>query len=152
MVVGDLAETVDVLVLGAGPGGYVSAIRAAQLGKEVILVDPGPPGGTCLHHGCIPAKALLAAADQAWQLQNLAELGITVSEKSVALDQMQTWKAGVVERLVKGVKQLLAHHKIEMIKGTGWFLGEQEARVEAEYGAKRFLFEHSIVAVGAEAA
>jgi dihydrolipoamide dehydrogenase len=85
MVVGDLASTVDVLVLGAGPGGYVSAIRAAQLGKEVVLVDPGPPGGTCLHQGCIPAKALLTAVDQAWQLQNLAEMGITIAEKAVAL-------------------------------------------------------------------
>jgi len=63
MVVGDLATTVDVIILGAGPGGYVAALRAAQLGKEVVLVDPGPPGGVCLIEGCIPAKALLNAAD-----------------------------------------------------------------------------------------
>lgn len=150
MVVGDLASTVDVLVLGAGPGGYVAAIRAAQLGKEVVLVDPGPPGGTCLHQGCIPAKALLTAVDQAWQLQNLAEMGITISEKTIALDQMQRWKGDVVDRLAKGVRQLLTHHRVEIVKGKGWFLNEQEARVEAEYGTKRYLFEHCIIAVGAD--
>ena len=72
MVVGDLATTVDVVILGAVRGGYVSAIRAAQLGKEVVLVDPGPPGGTCLNQGCIPSKALLTAADRAWQIKNSA--------------------------------------------------------------------------------
>jgi dihydrolipoamide dehydrogenase len=152
MVVGDLATTTDVLVLGAGPGGYVAAIRAAQLGKEVILVDPGPPGGTCLHQGCIPAKALLAAVDQAWQLRGLAELGISVGETAVEWSQMQQWKSGVIDRLAKGVKQLLGHHKVEIVQGTGWFLNEQEARVEAEYGAKRFMFEHAIIAVGADPA
>jgi dihydrolipoamide dehydrogenase len=94
----------------------------------------------------------LTAADQAWQLQNLAELGIRVAETAVAFDQMQQWKGGVVDRLAKGVKQLLTHHRIELIQGTGWFLNEQEARVEAEYGAKRFLFEHCIIATGADPA
>ena len=63
MVVGDLETAVEVVILGAGPGGYVAAIRAAQLGKEVALIEPGPLGGTCLNSGCIPAKALLTAAD-----------------------------------------------------------------------------------------
>src|SRR6185436_17568590 len=99
MVVGNLATAVDVLILGAGPGGYVAAIRAAQLGKEVVLIDPGPPGGTCLHQGCIPAKALLTAADQAWRMPALAEMGITVAETRVDFGQMQSWKNGLVERL-----------------------------------------------------
>jgi dihydrolipoamide dehydrogenase len=149
MVVGDLSTTVDVVILGAGPGGYVAAIRAAQLGKEVVLVDPGPPGGICLHQGCIPAKALLTAADQAWQVQNLAEMGLTVGELQVDLRQMQGWKDGLVQRLSKGVEQLLKHHKVDLVQGIGWFLNEQEVRVEAEYGTKRFLFEHCIIAVGA---
>jgi dihydrolipoamide dehydrogenase len=152
MVVGNLATAVDVLILGAGPGGYVAAIRAAQLGKEVVLIDPGPPGGTCLHQGCIPAKALLTAADQAWRMPALAEIGITVAEARVDFGQMQSWKNGLVERLAKGVKQLLDSHKVELVSGEGRFTAEGEVHVEAEYGAKRFTFEQCVIAVGAEPA
>jgi dihydrolipoamide dehydrogenase len=152
MVVGDIATTADVIVLGAGPGGYVAAIRAAQLGKEVVLVDPGRPGGICLHQGCIPAKALLTAADHAWQLSQLSTMGISAGEASVDLPKMQSWKDNLVTRLVRGVEQLLAHHEVDFITGTGWFLGENELRVEAEYGAKRFLFERCVIAVGAKPA
>jgi dihydrolipoamide dehydrogenase len=152
MVVGNLATAVDVLILGAGPGGYVAAIRAAQLGKEVVLIDPGPPGGTCLHQGCIPAKALLTAADQAWRMPALAEMGITVAETRVDFGQMQSWKNGLVERLAKGVKQLLDSHKVELVSGEGRFTAEGEVHVEAEYGAKRFTFEQCVIAVGAEPA
>ncbi len=152
MVVGDLATAVDVIILGAGPGGYVAAIRAAQLGKEVVLIDPNPPGGTCLHQGCIPAKALLTAADQAWRLPALAEMGITVGEQRLDLSQMQAWKNGVIERLAKGIKQLLDHHKIEWMAGLGQFTGESEVWVEGEQGSKRFLFEQAIIAVGAKPA
>ncbi len=150
MVVGDLATTVDVIILGAGPGGYVSAIRAAQLGKEVILVDPGPVGGTCLKRGCIPAKALLAATGQAQAAKNLAALGINTGQVQVDLVQMHQWKESVIQRLSKGVKQLLDHHKVMMEGGTGWFINENEVRIEAEYGTKRYLFEHCIIAVGAK--
>src|SRR5512145_866852 len=116
MVVGNLATAVDVLILGAGPGGYVAAIRTAQLGKEVTLIDPGPPGGTCLHQGCIPAKALLTAADRAWQIPALAEMGIAIGgETRIDLGQMQKWKNGLVERLAKGVKHLLDSHKVELV-------------------------------------
>jgi dihydrolipoamide dehydrogenase len=150
MVVGNLATAVDVLILGAGPGGYVAAIRAAQLGKEVTLIDPGPPGGTCLHQGCIPAKALLTAADRAWQIPALAEMGIATSgETRINLGQMQNWKNGLVERLTKGIKHLLVSHKVELVAGEGRFTGENEVHVEAEHGAKRFTFEQCVIAVGA---
>ncbi len=149
MVVGDLATTVDVIILGAGPGGYVSAIRAAQLGKEVIVVDPGPAGGTCLNRGCIPSKALLTATGQAQAAKNLAVMGINTGQVQVDLGQMHQWKESVVQRLSKGVKQLLNHHKVMIECGIGWFINQNELRVEAEYGAKRYLFEHCIIAVGA---
>lgn len=152
MVVGDITTTADVVILGAGPGGYVAAIRAAQLGKEVVLVDPGRAGGTCLHQGCIPAKALLTAADQAWQLSDLSTMGITTGEARIDLTKMQNWKSNVIARLVRGVEQLLAHHEVDFISGIGWFLGENEVRIEAEYGTKRFLFEHCVIAVGADSA
>jgi dihydrolipoamide dehydrogenase len=152
MVVGDLATEVDVAVLGAGPGGYVAAIRAAQLGKQVAIIDPGPLGGTCLHEGCIPSKALLSATDQAWQLKNLGEMGISVTQTTIDLKQMQQWKTGVVGRLAQGVQKLLQAHQVEVVHGKGWFLAENELRIEGEYGAKRFTFEQCIIAVGADPA
>jgi dihydrolipoamide dehydrogenase len=152
MVVGDIATTADLVILGAGPGGYVAAIRAAQLGKEVVLIDPGRPGGVCLHQGCIPAKALLTAADNAGQFADLSAMGITTGEMRIDLTKMQSWKSNVVAKLVRGVEQLLAHHEVDFISGIGWFLGENELRVEAEYGTKRFLFDKCVIAVGVEAA
>jgi dihydrolipoamide dehydrogenase len=148
MVVGDLATAVDVVVLGAGPGGYVAAIRAAQLGKEVALIDPHPPGGTCLHHGCIPAKALLTAAGHAAALADMPAMGIAVGESAIDLPRMQQWKNGVVARLAGGLQQLLAHHQIEVITGQGRFTGPQELQVEGEHGVNRFLFDQAVIAVG----
>ncbi|MSP12409.1 MAG: FAD-dependent oxidoreductase [Chloroflexi bacterium] len=154
MVVGDLETAVDVLVLGAGPAGYAAAIRAAQLGKQVALVDPGKPGGTCLHEGCIPAKALLSAAERAWQIPALAEMGIMAGPAQVDMVRLQSWKNGVVAKLTNGVGQLLARHKVQIVAGKGWFIPEPgvqrhyEVRVEEENGSQRFSFEHCIIAVG----
>ncbi len=149
MVVGDIVTTVDVIILGAGPGGYVAAIRAAQLGKEVVLIDPGLPGGTCLHHGCIPAKALLTAAGTFWQIPELSKMGISVDKPTVNLKKMQQWKNRLVKRLSGGITTLLDHNKVAFVQGRGWFLSENEVRIEAEYGTKRYMFEHAIIAVGA---
>src|SRR5712691_10575953 len=154
MVVGDVTTAVDVLVLGAGPGGYVAAIRAAQLGRHVTLIDNGLPGGTCLHQGCIPLKALLSATERYQQTrqEDLATIGIQA--ESVAFDwaRMQAWKQGVVDRLADGVRRLVAGNHIEYVHGTGWFMNAQEVRVEGEYGSHRFKFDHCILAVGADAA
>ncbi len=154
MVVGDVTTAVDVLVLGAGPGGYVAAIRAAQLGRHVTLVDPGPPGGTCLHQGCIPLKALLAATERFQQTrqEELASIGIHAENVSFDWPEMQAWKQSVVDRLAEGVRRLVAGNRIEYVHGTGWFMNAQEARVEGEYGSHRFKFEHCVIATGAGAA
>src|SRR5258708_21374312 len=108
MVVGDVTTAVDVLVLGAGPGGYVAAIRAAQLGRHVTLVDPGPPGGTCLHQGCIPLKALLAATERFQQTtqEEFRSIGIAAENVSFDWPEMQAWKQSVVDRLVGGGRRL----------------------------------------------
>ncbi|MFQ5578351.1 MAG: dihydrolipoyl dehydrogenase family protein, partial [Anaerolineae bacterium] len=152
MVVGDLATSVDVVVLGAGPGGYVAALRAAQLGQQVALIDPGPPGGTCLNRGCIPSKALLTAAGRAWQTRTLADMGIHTGPATVDLARMQAWKDGVVARLVNGVRRLLQQRGVEIVTGRGWFMAENEVRVQGEYGAKRYAFESCVIAVGGAAA
>jgi dihydrolipoamide dehydrogenase len=154
MVVGDVTTAVDVLVLGAGPGGYVAAIRAAQLGRHVTLVDPGPPGGICLLRGCIPLKALLSATERLQQTrqEELAAMGIHAESVSFDWTEMQAWKQSVVDRLTDGVRRLVAGNRIEYVPGTGWFMNAQEARVEGEHGSHRFKFEHCIIATGANAA
>ena len=153
MVVGDVTTAVDVLVLGAGPGGYVAAIRAAQLGHHVTLIDQGPPGGTCLNRGCIPLKALLTSTERYWQTsqEELAAMGISAESVSFDWTRMQAWKQSIVDRLTDGVRRLLSGNRIEYVYGTGWFMNAEEVRVEGEYGSHRFKFEHCILAVGAGA-
>jgi dihydrolipoamide dehydrogenase len=153
MVVGDVTTAVDVLVLGAGPGGYVAAIRAAQLGHHVTLVDQGPPGGTCLNRGCIPLKALLSSSERYYQTrqEELAVMGIVLEALSFDWLKMQAWKQGVVDRLADGVRRLVAGNRIEYVFGKGWFINAQEVRVEGEHGSHRFKFDHCILAVGADA-
>ncbi len=149
MVVGDLATAVDVVVLGAGPGGYVAAIRLGQLGRKVAIIDPGPPGGTCLNEGCIPSKALLSAADNYWRARSFGEMGVCVDGVRVDFGRMQAWKGGIVERLTKGVRQLLEGYGVQLVHGLGWFLAEKEVRVEGENGSLRYSFDNCIIAVGA---
>ncbi|HZO72495.1 MAG TPA: dihydrolipoyl dehydrogenase [Ktedonobacteraceae bacterium] len=153
MVVGDVTTAVDILILGAGPGGYVSAIRAAQQGRHVTLIEPGPAGGTCLNRGCIPLKALISASERYQQTsqEELAALGIEAASVSFDWLKMQAWKQSVVARLSDGVRRLVSGNRIEMVKGTGWFINEQEVRVEGEHGSHRFKFEHCIIATGAQA-
>ncbi len=154
MVVGDVTTAVDVLVLGAGPGGYVAAIRAAQLGRHVTLVDQGPPGGTCLLRGCIPLKALISATERYAQTgqEELGAMGIHAETVTFDWAAMQSWKQGVVDRLVEGVRRLIAGNRIEYVYGAGWFMNAQEVRVEGEHGSHRFKFEHCVIATGADAA
>lgn len=154
MVVGDVTTAVDVLVLGAGPGGYVAAIRAAQLGRRVTLVDPGPPGGTCLHRGCIPLKALLSSTERyvLARTEGLTVLGIQVESVTFDWAKMQAWKQSVVDRLAEGVRRLVIGNSVEYVRGKGWFINPQEVRVEGEHGSHRFKFDDCILAVGADAA
>src|SRR5579872_6922035 len=154
MVVGDVTTAVDVLVLGAGPGGYVAAIRAAQLGHHVTLIDQSAPGGTCLHRGCIPLKALLSSTARYRQTQQeeLASMGIHASSVTVNWAEMQAWKQSVVGRLAEGVRRLISGNHIDFVHGTGWFINDREMRAEGEHGSLRFKFEHCIIATGADAA
>lgn len=152
MVVGDVATAVDVLILGAGPAGYVAAIRAAQLGRRVTMVDSGPPGGTCLHRGCIPLKALITASERYHEARtSLETFGITAEAVRFDWPQMSAWKQSVVTRLSDGVAKLLSGNKVEVVHGIGWFINDHEARVEGEHGSLRFTFERCLIATGAEA-
>ncbi|MEI7556522.1 NAD(P)/FAD-dependent oxidoreductase, partial [Candidatus Chlorohelix sp.] len=153
MVVGDVTTAVDVVVLGGGPGGYVAAIRAAQLGKSVVLVEQSTVmGGVCLNEGCIPLKALLASSERYWQAREselLAGMGILTEGATLDFSRMQGWKEGIIRRLTEGVAKLLSGNRVEVVHGLGWFLNPKEMRVEGEYGSLRFSFEQCVLAVGA---
>src|SRR5579871_1660225 len=99
MVVGEVHHETDVMVIGGGPGGYLAAIRAAELGLATVLVERDErPGGLCLHRGCMPSKALLAAADLAYRARQGAEMGIRVGEVSVDMAALRAWQRGIVDR------------------------------------------------------
>jgi len=147
-------QTGEVLVLGAGPGGYTAAFRAADLGKQVVLVDSGEAlGGVCLNVGCIPSKALLHAAKVIAETKEMSENGITFGPPSVDLDRLRAWKDGVVGRLTGGLATLARQRKVTVIRGYGRFTSPNQLRVElAEGGEVLVGFEQAIIAAGSEAA
>ncbi len=152
MVVGDFAQGVQVVVIGGGTGGYVSAIRAAQLGLEVVLIEKEYLGGVCLNWGCIPSKALIHVANLKTQIEHADDLGLVTSKPEVNVEKLVAWKNGIVEKLRNGVQSLLSSNKVEVIQGTARFTGKQELNVETPDGVRRFEFEHAVIAVGSSVA
>lgn len=148
MVVGEFTTEVDVLVIGAGPGGYVAAIRAAQLGKTVAVVEKAELGGVCLNVGCIPSKAMIHAAHTFEHTQHTADMGITMDNVRVDFAKVQEWKGGIVKQLTGGVASLFKGHKIQVIPGEALFVTENEVRVFHGYDVNRYRFEHCIIATG----
>ncbi|TLS53016.1 dihydrolipoyl dehydrogenase [Paenibacillus antri] len=119
-----MTRTYDIVVLGGGPGGYVAAIRAAQLGKSVAVVEKAGLGGTCLHKGCIPSKALLRSAEVLATVRRGAEYGIEVpAAPTIDFGRVQSRKASVVEELHRGVQHLMKKHKIDVVYGKGRLMG-----------------------------
>lgn len=113
-------KTADLVVLGAGPGGYVAAIRGAQLGLETLVVENGQVGGVCLNWGCIPSKALIQAADTFHRLgREVPAMGIEVGEATVDMGRLQDWKDGIVHKLTQGVRGLFRGNGIELVEGKG---------------------------------
>ena len=142
----------DVLVLGAGPGGYSAAFRAADLGKAVVLVDSSPVlGGVCLKVGCIPSKALLHAARVIAETKEMAEHGLAFGEPAVDLDQLRAWKDSVVKRLTGGVAGLAKQRKVKVVTGRGAFASPNHLEVAADDGSRTTVgFEQAIIACGSE--
>lgn len=148
MVVGDFPIEVDTLVVGAGPGGYVAAIRAAQLGQKVTIVDKGPLGGTCLNVGCIPSKALIQAGHLTEAARGNEEIGITTENVSVDFSKVQEWKNGIVKRLTSGVEALLKGNKVDIVKGEVYFVDQNTVKVADETQAQTYKFNNCILATG----
>ncbi|MEK3881307.1 dihydrolipoyl dehydrogenase [Paenibacillus sp. PL2-23] len=148
MVVGDASLDIDTLIIGAGPGGYVAAIRAAQLGQNVLIVDKEHVGGVCLNVGCIPSKALISAAHQYESVSHAADFGIEVGEAKVNFDKVQEFKNGIVKKLTGGVASLLKANKVQYFHGEVMFINENEARVFNDQEAPRYRFKNCIIATG----
>lgn len=150
MVVGDFAAEADVIVIGAGPGGYVAAIRAAQLGRKVICVERGAIGGVCLNVGCIPSKALIQAGHHFADAKTPGLFGVTSKETAIDFAATQRWKQErVVAKLTGGVAQLLKKNHVEVIQGEAHFIDDQTLRVmfDDAYG-QTYRFQHAIIATG----
>jgi dihydrolipoamide dehydrogenase len=148
MVVGEIATGTDLLVVGGGPGGYVAAIRAAQLGKDVTLVEKDELGGICLNVGCIPSKALIYAAYLYEKIKHAETFGISVKEVQVDLERLQAWKESVVTKLTGGVKQLCDGNGVNVLKGKATFVSAKKCLVESEHGTQTIEFKDCIIATG----
>lgn len=136
----------DILVIGAGPGGYHAAIRAAQLGKKTACVEAEYVGGVCLNVGCIPTKALLHVADEIRSAQHASEFGVTFGKPEIDLKAVDKWKSSVVKKLTGGVKSLLKSNGVTVIEGTATFKDANTVKV----GDKTVSAEKIIVATGSE--
>ena len=143
----------EVVVIGAGPGGYAAAFYAADLGKKVVLIEKDPRlGGVCLNCGCIPSKALLHATHQIAGAEESAHRGITFAKPDVNLDALRSWKESILTKLSGGVAQLGKARNVEVIRGRGYFNDSSTLRVETEQGNQMVQFEKAIVAVGSKPA
>ena len=149
MVVGDFAIELDTVVIGAGPGGYVAAIRAAQMGQKVAIVEKEYIGGVCLNVGCIPSKALIAAAHKYQDSLDSTSFGVSSENVTIDFAKTQEWKNNqVVSKLTKGVEGLLKKNKVEILDGEAFFVDENTLRVMGEDKAQTYSFNNAIVATG----
>lgn len=139
----------DLVVIGAGPGGYTAAFRAADLGKKVILIERYESlGGVCLNVGCIPSKALLHAAKVLEEAHDMADAGIDFGKPKIDNKKLRDWKNKVVTRLTGGLKALAKQRKVDVIQGVAKFTSSNEIDVETANGKQTIRFENAIIATG----
>ncbi len=142
----------DVLVLGAGPGGYTAAFRAADLGLKVVLVERYPAlGGVCLNVGCIPSKALLHAAAVIDEAASMADHGVVFGDPEIDLDKLRGWKEKVVGQLTGGLASMSKQRKVTVIQGKGIFTENHEMTVDGADGSQQVSFAKAIIAAGSQA-
>ena len=143
----------DAAVIGAGIGGYVSAIRLAQLGKRVALIERERLGGMCLNWGCIPTKTLLATADLLGKVKRSEEFGVSVGDVSVDFQKVMARKDAVVDRLIRGVQFLVKKNKIQLVEGEGRILSRNQIGVaKADGSGETIETENIVIATGSEEA
>ena len=143
----------EIVVVGAGPGGYAAAFYAADLGKKVILVERDKRlGGVCLNRGCIPSKALLHAAHTITSARESEHRGIIFAAPSIDVAKLRTWKESILTRLAGGIAQLAKMRGVQVMQGRGYFEDSHTLRVETEQGQQFIKYDHAIIAVGSKAA
>lgn len=141
----------EVVVLGAGPGGYTAAFRAADLGMKVALVERWPQlGGVCLNVGCIPSKALLHAAKVIEDAEAMSSAGLNFGKPQIDASKLREWKNKIVSKLTGGLAMLAKQRKVEVIRGSGKFISPHEIEVAGSGAARRVSFAHCIIAAGSE--
>ena len=151
MIKGDFHA--EVVVLGAGPGGYTAAFRAADLGKQVVLVEKyGALGGVCLNVGCIPSKALLHVAKVITEAEEIAHHGVAFGKPKIDIDQIRVWKEGIVAKLTGGLAGLAKQRKVQVVHGTAKFTSPNSISVETRDGSETITFDNAIIAAGSSVA
>ncbi|SDN23453.1 dihydrolipoyl dehydrogenase [Alkalicoccus daliensis] len=148
MVVGDFPVEVDTLIIGSGPGGYVAAIRAAQLGQKVTIVERDYVGGVCLNVGCIPSKALIEAGHRYHNATNSDDMGISVGDVKLDFTKVQEWKGSVVDKLTGGVEGLLKGNNVELVRGEAYFMDDSTAKIMDDKSSQTYKFNNCIIATG----
>jgi dihydrolipoamide dehydrogenase len=144
-----MADSVQVAVLGAGPGGYAAAFYAADLGMQVALIDEEKnPGGVCLYRGCIPSKALLHVAKVMDEARHAGNWGVTFTEPSIDVNKLRAYKQGVVDKLTAGVGSIAKLRKVKFIQGRATLTGPTSLKVAGASGDTELQFEHLILATG----
>jgi dihydrolipoamide dehydrogenase len=143
----------EIVVLGAGPGGYAAAFYAADKGKKVIMVEKDPRlGGVCLNRGCIPSKALLHAAKLITEAHDSDRRGISFGEPKIDLDKLRAWKDSILDKLGGGIAGLAKQRGVEVMQGRGYFEDSKTLRIETESGQKFVQFDTAIISVGSKSA
>ena len=147
--VNESAIHAEVLVLGGGPGGYTAAFRAADLGKQVVLIERYPAiGGVCLNVGCIPSKALLHVAQIVHEAEEFEQHGLSYGKPSFDIDKIRGWKESVSKGLSDGLARLVKQRKITLVQGLGSFTSANTLEVQSETGVKTVSFDQAIIAAG----
>ncbi|MCQ6275110.1 dihydrolipoyl dehydrogenase [Bacillus sp. V3B] len=148
MVVGDFPIDTDTIVIGSGPGGYVAAIRAAQLGQKVTIIEKEHIGGVCLNVGCIPSKAVIAAGHRYETAKHSDAYGISAENVTVDFSKVQEWKSSIVKKLTGGVEGLLKGNKVDIVRGEAFFVDSNSLRVISDNSSQTYNFKNAIVATG----
>jgi dihydrolipoamide dehydrogenase len=143
----------ELVVLGAGPGGYTAAFRAADLGKQVVLIEKHATlGGVCLNVGCIPSKALLHVSKVISEAEEVSHHGVTFAKPKIDIDAIRTWKESVISKLTGGLAGLAKQRKVQVVRGTAKFTSPNSLEVETAEGKKIVTFDNCIVAAGSSVA
>jgi len=150
MAVPTTTKSADLVVIGAGPGGYTAAIRGAQKGLDVMLVEREKVGGVCLNHGCIPAKSLIHAAGFQKDIEHWNDIGIQTGEITVDFEAIQEWKNEVVQTLDDNVLRSVDRHDVEFVEGTASFLDSSSIRIENGESEATVDFEQAVIAIGSQ--